>query len=176
MLSYTTIDRKVLDLSDLSEGERSFFERCVKHYRSDSSYAIFVNALMNSSENPLIHATGGWITRAVNDHPLYQAVNDLSERLGIRQRLLGANGNEDLVTDPLADEWLPTSEAAQRKGVSYSGLNQAIKRGDVLARPAKAGGSHLLVSARSLEQWTPMKVRQAAGGQVKRRKRGDDVA
>ena len=39
--------------------------------------------LMNGLPNPLLAATGGVVTRAVFEHPLYQALLDLEARPGV---------------------------------------------------------------------------------------------
>lgn len=164
MVTYGTLDGKVLDLGSLNEEQQSFFDRCYGAYQDGMGWDQF-GVLITSRDNPVVRDAGGRVTRAVWEHPLFQAVRDLEDRIGIKQGELDPDpGTEvEVERDPLADEWLPTARAADQKGVSYSGLNHAIKRGDVVARPAKPGGTHLLVSVRSLERWQPMSVRQRAG-------------
>lgn len=118
--------------------------------------------LAQGMENPPIRAAGR-VTLAVMTHPLYIAVRDLEDRLGLRQGELEPGPGERLDTDPLDDEWLRAGEAARRKGVTLPGLHQAIQRGQVIARPAKAGGAWRLVSRKSLDRWMPHPARQAAG-------------
>jgi hypothetical protein len=163
MLTYTTLDGEVLDLSSLTPEERAYFEQCVEAFRAGMKFDEFFNWLLNGDGSPLIRATGGWVTQAVWAHPLFQAVHDLADRLGILQDHVGAEPGDDPLRDPLADEWVPTVEAARRKGVALSGLHQAVHRGDVIAHPAREGGRRLLVSANSLARWTPMPGRQQAG-------------
>lgn len=163
MLTYTTLEREVLDLSDLSEEQRAFLERCLAAWRENMSYDSFV-ALIWGAENPVVRDLGGGrVNRVVWEHPLFQAVRDLEDRLGIRQGRVGAESDDDSERDPLVDEWLPVREAARRKGVAVTGLHKAIGRGDIIAHPAKPDGSWLVVSANSLRRWTPSRVRQAAG-------------
>ena len=163
MLTYTTLKSQVLDLSDLSTDERSYFDAAVAGYRSCEPWAIFTNTRLNGAQNPLIRAAGGWVTRAVWEHPLYRALYDLGDRLGIAQGWIAPDPDTDLSHDPLEDVWLSTGEAARRKGVTVMGLHKAIHRGQVLARPARPQGTRLVVSARSLDHWTPNPARQAAG-------------
>ena len=93
---------------------------------------------------------------------MFQAVRDLEDRLGIQQGEVGPEEGDDISKDPLQDEWVPTPEAAKRKGVTLPGLHKAINRGDVIARPATEGGRRLVISVNSLSKWEPNATRQAA--------------
>jgi hypothetical protein len=159
MLTYTTLDGEVLDLTSLTEGERAFFERILALYRADAPYDTVFN-LVSGEENPILEP-GCRITAAVHAHPLWKAVRDLEDRLGIKQGEIGAMEGDDPDRDPVADEWLSTTEAAA-KGVTVVGLHKAIVRGDVVAGPAKPGSVRRVVSRNSLDRWTPNAVRQAA--------------
>jgi hypothetical protein len=164
VLTYTTLDGQVLDLSDLTDEERAHLERCRAAFGRDRTrlaWEDFNNRFLMGAENPLLRETGGWVTRAITRRPLYQAVHDLSDRLGIEQGDLEPEPGDDSERDPFADDWIPATEAATRAGVTLPGLHKAIRRGDVIARPNGAGG-RLLVSANSLKRWTPNPVRQAA--------------
>jgi hypothetical protein len=160
-LTYTTLDGDVIDLSDLNDEERTHFDRCYDAYRRNINWTAFQD-LVTGTGNPLVRATKGWVTPAIWDHPLYQAIRDLGDRLGICQGEIGPEPGDELDTDPISDHWLPSTEAAARKGVTVPGLHQAIRRGAVIARPSQPGGRRLVVSARSLAHWTPNAVRQAA--------------
>ena len=160
MRTYTTIHDTVLDLSELTDEERAYFERCAAAYRAGMRWGAFSN-LVTGPDNPLLRPTGGRVTRAVWEHPLFQAVSDLEDRLGIQQGELEPEGSFE--QDPLGDEWLSVARAAEQKGVTVQGLHKAIARGDVIAHPAKAGGTRLAVSARSLRRWAPSPRRQRAG-------------
>jgi hypothetical protein len=105
MLTYTTLDGRVLDLSCLSESERTYFDRCYAAYQTGAEAGSFNNTYVSSRENPLLQATDGWITAAVWEHPLYQAVHDLGARLGIAQGQLAREGNAD--EDPLSTHGSP---------------------------------------------------------------------
>ena len=164
MLTYTTLDGEVLDLANLKEGERAFFERVLALYRADAPYDTVFN-LVSGEENPILEP-GRRITAAVHAHPLWKAVHDLENRLGIKQGEIGAEPGDDPDRDPVADEWLSTTEAAAAKGVTVVGLHKAIARGDVVAAPAKPGGVRRVVSRNSLDRWTPNAVRQAARRRV----------
>ncbi|MCX6024040.1 MAG: hypothetical protein NTZ05_20375 [Chloroflexi bacterium] len=159
--TYTRTDGRVLDLSELTPEERAFLDRSFAAYQDGAGWDDF-SRLVGGMENPLVRAAGGWVTRAMSDHPLWLALRDLEDRVGIRRGNLRADPGADLDSNPFADEWLPVSEAEERKGVSHNALHAAIKRGDVVARPAKEGGSWLVVSRRSLDHWLPNAARQAA--------------
>jgi len=160
-MTYTTLKGKVLDLSSLSDEEKAHFERCAAAYRAGVSWAAFMN-LVRTVENPLLKETGGIITEAVWNHPLFQAIRDMEDRLGIQQGHLRASETSDVSIDPFNDAWVPVAEAAKMKGVTVQGLHGAIRRGDVIARPIKPGQNRLEVSLASLKQWDVNKVRQRA--------------
>ena len=165
MLTYTTLDGQVLDLSDLTDEERAYLERCRAAFRREPTrlaWEDFTNRFLMGAGNPLLRETGGWVTRAITRCPLYQAVHDLSDRLGIEQGDLEPGSGDNSERDPFADDWIPATEAATRAGVTLPGLHKAIRRGDVIARPNGVGRGRLLVSANSLRRWTPNPVRQAA--------------
>jgi hypothetical protein len=94
-----------------------------------------------------------------------RVLHDLEDRLGIQQGRFLPRKEDRPDRDPFDDKWLPVAEAARRKGVTAPGLHGAIRRGDVIAAPAKQGGSRLVVSRNSLDRWTPNPRRQAAGKQ-----------
>lgn len=161
--TYLTLAGDLVDLRELTEEERAFFARCWQAYREGVDWDAFT-ALAEGMENPVVRDLGrGRITNAVWAHPMFRAVRDLEDRVGIRTGDLEPDPGDDPGTDPVADAWLSVREAAGRKGVSFSGLDQAIRRGEVIAHPARPGGVQRVVSARSLERWRPMTVRQEAG-------------
>src|SRR5438093_2893411 len=128
--------------------------------------------MVEGDENPLVRATGGWVTRTVWQHPLWQAVRDMEDRLGVQQGELAAEPGDDPARDPVADHWVSVTQAATRKGVTRPGLHKAIARGDVIARPIRPNHSWLEVSANSLDAWQPMAVRQHARRAAPRAKQG----
>lgn len=160
MLTYTMLNGETLDLSGLSERDLGFFEQYVSAYRAGTEEDTF-GALIAGPANPLAQAGGG-ITRVAAATPLFQALRDMQDRLGIAQGRVSPEPGDLVDLDPLEDTLLTVAEAAQRTGVSVSGLHQAIRRKEIIAHPAKPGGSWLRVSARSLERWHPNPVRQAA--------------
>jgi len=160
--TYTTLDGEVLDLGGLTPAEEAFLDVALAKYRDRVPYAQFA-AFVYSTANPLLETTGGRVTPEVYRHPLFRALRDLEDRLGILQGEIGAAPGDLPDVDPVADEWIPVSIAARVKGVTVAGLHAAIRRGDVIARPAKEAGRRLLVSRRSLEGYTPSAHRQQAG-------------
>lgn len=161
MLTYTMIYGDIIDLTGLTVEERAHFDRCYMAYRENMDVTEYRNALAYGLANPAVRETGGWITKEVWESPLFQAVRDLGDRLGIRQGRLRTEG--DWQTDPIGDEWITSAEAAERKGVTRGGLQQAIQRGTVIAHPRKPGGTYLAVSVRSLGRWLPQAYRQDNG-------------
>ena len=161
MTTYTTLDGRVLDLTALTGEERAHLDAAYDAYCAGMALATFDASYMSGGANPLLRTTGGWVTRAAWEHPLYQAVHDLGDRLGIAQGELAPEG--DWERDPFADEWVSTAEAARQKSVALTAVHKAIRRGDLMARPANADTARLVVSANSLTRWTPNPRRQAAG-------------
>jgi hypothetical protein len=162
MWTYTTLDGRVIDLTRITDEERAYLACCKAAYLAGMAWDKF-NRLAEGDGSPLVRGTGGWVTRAVRNHPVFQAARDMEDRLGIAQDYVGADPDDDPDRDPFGDEWLPAAEAAARAGVTLTGLHKAIGRGEVIARPAKPGGTRLVVSANSLARWTPSPARQAAG-------------
>jgi len=162
-VTYRTVGGDVLDLTGLDEAEAGYLATCRAAMEDGMDWTAF-SRLVDGGASPLLGPTGGVITRAVYDHPLFRAVRDMEDRLGVAQGKLRASPETDYTSDPFAaDEWISTSEAVTRKGVSLVGLHKAITRGDVIAHPAREGGTWLLVSANSLAAWQPSRGHQAAG-------------
>ena len=164
MLTYTTLTGQVLDLSDLTDEQQQFLDRCWQDaQRGDVPWLKFAERV-SGPENPVVRDGGGRVTDAVWNHPLFQAVRDLEDRVGLIQGALAEEeGLGDPRSDPFADTWIPASEAAEMKGVALSGLHNAIRHGKVIAHPRLPGGKHIVVSANSLANWRPNRTRQAAG-------------
>lgn len=99
MRAYTTVGGLILDLSGLSDDERAYFDRSYAAYQAGTDAGTFNNTYVAGPQNPLLRETDGWITPAVWDHPLYQAVHDLGARLGIAQGQLAPEGQPE--RDPL---------------------------------------------------------------------------
>jgi hypothetical protein len=162
MFTYTTLDRRVIDLTNLTDEERAYFDRSYEAYEAGITWDRF-NDLVAGLSNPLVRAAGGRVTRAVWDHPLYQALRDLDDRLGIRHGEVAPSDGDDVDSDPLADEFVAVSEAAGRKEVTVKAVHKAIERGAIVAARAGDGTRRLDVSANSLARWTPDPARQRAG-------------
>jgi hypothetical protein len=112
MLTYRTLDGAVLDLSELSEAEQAFFRHCEAAYRDGTPWGEFL-ALVGGQENPLLRPTGGWVTPAVWKHPLYRAVRDLGDRLGIQQGELAPGPRHAVDRDPFGGARPLVSAAAK---------------------------------------------------------------
>jgi hypothetical protein len=99
---YRTLDGRTFDLGKLSAAEQAFFRRCEAAYRDGMNWGEFL-ALVGSQENPLLRPTQGWVTPAVWRHPLYRAVRDLGDRLGIQQGILVPGPKDAIHRAPLSD-------------------------------------------------------------------------
>lgn len=124
---YLRMDGDIANLTDLNDVEREHFERCLAAYEANMYWPSFSN-LVRTYENPLLRPTGGTITKAVWYHPLFQAIRDMEDRLGIKQGFFAPTMDPD---QPMFnDEWIGTTKASERKGVSLPSLHEAIKRGE----------------------------------------------
>ena len=166
-MTYQKVDGTVLDLAPSSEAERAYVQRVWEAYARGGGWEE-VSEMVSGAGNPMLAPTGGIITRDLYYSPAFQAIRDVEDRAGMRDGSLLAAPDFDPEADPLADEWIGTSDAAARKGVTLPGLHAAIHRGVIIARPIRPGGTHLQVSVRSLERWAPSAVRQAARRTVPR--------
>lgn len=158
MLTYVTLDRDVIDMTAFTPKERAYFDRCYAAYRDGMRWEAFMDRLVEGDENPLIEP-GRRVTRRALDSPLFRALSDLGDRLGIVQDKLAPEPGDDLHSEPLEDTGLPVPDAAEQAGVSVRAVYGAIDRGDLIAtrtRPVR-------VSRRSLERWTVNRTRQRAG-------------
>src|SRR5688500_8993853 len=110
MKTYVLVNGATLDLSGLTEEERKFLSRCYAAYRAGMDWSDFT-LLAEGRSNPLIRDTGGWITQAVQAHPLYRAVRDLEDRLGIVQQQLETAADDDVGRDPFAGAYAERAAA-----------------------------------------------------------------
>lgn len=157
---YHTLHGQTLQWDTPDAALQAFWDSIVVAWRNNAAWLPTFNRVY-SVANPILQPTQGVVTQSVLTHPVFQSLMDLVDRLGIAQGFIGVDGTEDL-SDPFVDTWISVPDAAQRKGVTVPGLHGAIDRGDVVARPRKPGGRWLEVSQRSLDRWTPDRVRQAA--------------
>jgi len=131
ILTYKTIHNRVLGLSGLTVEQEDFLRRCYQLYRAEADW-ITIAYIVEGSENPMIRDAGGWVTRAVWEHPFYRAVRDLENRAAIRQgdadehldgrRLAGPVGPKE--TDDLA--------LGQGERNRVDGPEGAVQLGEVL--------------------------------------------
>lgn len=101
MRAYTTLDGEMLDLSTLTDEEVAYFDRCYAAYRDGVAFFTFQD-LVTGFQNPLLRDTEGRVTDVVWAHPLFRALRDLEDRLGIGQGELGPDPDDDIGSDPLA--------------------------------------------------------------------------
>jgi hypothetical protein len=74
--------------------------------------------LIQGTANPLLADTAGRVTQDVLAHPLYQAVRDLEDRLGIDQGWLSSEAADDVASRPGANLRQPMAPAAHSAGAS----------------------------------------------------------
>ena len=158
MATYTTLDKDVLDLERLTAPERTFLDRCLQMWRSRTTFEAF-ESFAYGPQNPVLDAPRR-ISRDVAAHPLYRAVHDLADRLGVLHGVYApATEDERPAEDPINEDYVSLSEAARLRGASVAAVHAAIKRGELigqLGRPAR-------VSVTSLDSWKVDPTRQRAG-------------
>lgn len=119
-MKYTTLDGRTLDLDLRSDSNRSFFEQCFRIYLLGSAAEDFTRLanLVAGPDNVLLRTTNGRVTNTVWEHPLFQAVRDLEDRLGIRIGELAAVPGDAGAGAPLADSQpsLDSAPSTKRRG------------------------------------------------------------
>lgn len=158
-ITYTSVDGRVLDLSQLGAPERGYLEMAAQQYEADVPWAEFCQ-LTYSAANPVI--VQGRATAKTVESPLFLGLLDMEWRLGVRQGFLTSTA-PTVADDPFADEWLLVGEAASILGVTRAAVYQAVERGTLIshgARPAR-------ISANSLKGWLVNAVRKRSGSMTK---------
>jgi hypothetical protein len=145
VLTYSTLDGDILNLSALNAGELAFLGRCRALYRA-ATWAEMVE-LVNSDGNPVL-APGRRVTNTVAAHPLYRAVRDMQDRVGIISGRLRAEPGDNVAADPFEDVFMSVPAAAALRGVTHRAVYLAIDRGELVA-----GDRPVQVSRRSLDRW-----------------------
>lgn len=117
MERYLTLDGQSLELTNLTSPERSYLDRCLTAYEQHVPWSAFSH-LTESTANPLLAGTAGWVTQTVLARPLYQAVRDLEDRLGIEQGWLSPEAADDVASRPDANQRQPLVPAAHGASAS----------------------------------------------------------
>ncbi len=156
MQIYVTLSGEAISVADLSAEHRDYFERAHERYRG-GDWRRFVDVVYR--DNPVVITGGGRMTREGLDHPLTRLLQDLDDRLGIREEEIAPSAGDDL-TEPLRDdEGMSVAEAADVKGVPRMTIHRAVERGALVP----VSRSPLRVSRFSLERWEPDRAKQLAG-------------
>ena len=87
-----TLDGEAINLDDIAEGDRAFLEELFKAYEAGEAYSTFANKVY-ALGSPVLRG-GRWITKEVRATALYRVCEDLADRLGIAQGLIGPDGPE----------------------------------------------------------------------------------
>lgn len=115
MQTYTTLDGNVFDLSSLTNEEHAYFDHCYASYRDGIPFFLFQD-LVTGLQNPLLRATQGRVTDAAWSHPLFQALRDLEDRIGIQQGELGPDPGDDRAPEPLTATRFLQVDASRQNG------------------------------------------------------------
>jgi hypothetical protein len=165
--TYTTLSGEVLNLMGLLAEELAYLERCLAAYRSGVSSAE-MRELVWTAQNPALRPdpdspTVGVVTREAYNSPLFRALRDLQDRVDIQAGNVLAMPGDLVDADPVADDWVPTSEAAERLGITMPAIHKAHNAGRLVAKPAREGGKHLVISVNSLRSYQLDERRREAG-------------
>jgi hypothetical protein len=96
---YLTLEGRNLDLTTLTAPERAYLDRCMRAYEERMPWSTY-SQFVEGTANPLLVGTGGRVTQAVLEHPLFQAVRDLEDRLGVGQGWLLPDATDDATSHP----------------------------------------------------------------------------
>lgn len=93
---YTTLQGKKLDLKKLDKAQKRLLRKFYKLYQKGYNYSDFYNK--TQSDNSLaIMGASYWINKKVSVSTIFQLLNDLADRLALKQEFLkrGRNSNAD---------------------------------------------------------------------------------
>lgn len=148
---HVTLDGNVIDLHNLTDDEFAFYNQCLTAYKSNIPRAEFLK-LMQDPGNPLMKGNH-FITKKIAQTDLYQAVQDLEDRLAIAQGKRAPNPGDLVDEEPAQkDEFVTANTAAQKAGVSATAIIKAIREGR-LAGHRETERGYWKVSMRSLANY-----------------------
>lgn len=132
MKTYTLLNGKKLDLTELSAREQAFLRDLGRMAKADISYF----EIERTAIGPGSPALQGWqtITPEIASSPLYLAAGDIATRAGIAQGLILAPQFEHLRGEfPKDGSHISTVQAAHLIGISRAAVHKAIKAGKLEA-------------------------------------------
>lgn len=148
---HVTLDGTVIDLHSLNDEEYGFYNQCLMAYKAETPRAEFLK-LMQDPGSPLMNGSR-FITKEISQTDLYQAVQDLEERLAIAQGKMAPNPGDRVKEEPAQkDEFVTANVAAQKAGVSATAIIKAIKEKRLAGHQEKKRG-YWKVSVRSLANY-----------------------
>jgi len=156
---HVTRKEEVIDLLSFTDEEFAFYNKCLAAYETNMPYGEYIKLVQNPG-NPVMKGSYS-ITKEIYNSPLFRALWDLGRRLAMRQGIMAPDSDSRVDIEPAQeDEFVSPYEAAKRIGVTAPAIHAAIRRGEIAAHQEKNG--RWKVSVRSLEQYKPDPVRQAA--------------
>lgn len=155
VVKYRLLKGKTLDLSTLSREDLAFLVELGRRAMGDEDYGSLRLAVCGRDAYPL--KGGGQVTGRIHMSPLYRVAEDIVDRVGIRQGLLGADPGD---RPTAADEIVGVGEAAKILGVSRSAVHKAASTGRLRGR--RIGRSWALLRG-SVEHYQVSAQRVQAG-------------
>lgn len=156
---HITLNGDIIDLLAFDDEQFGFYHQCLNAYRQNVSIDEFLK-LMQDPSNPMMKGKT-MITKEIFNSSLYKAVQDLEFRLRIKQGLMKPANPEYAEIEPAQqDEFLSANAAGKEAGVSATAIIKAVQEGRIAGHQEKNG--RWKISRKSLEQYSPDPVRQAA--------------
>lgn len=153
--TYLCLDGHVVNLMRLPEQHRAYLDGCIDGFRLPLAAQEF-HQFIFGRENPVLAAPVepdrpfGVVTSDAFNTPLFQVLRDMLLRLEIKEHTVVPSDGALSNTDPLTDEWVTPTEAAIKLAVSLPAVHKAIETGRLIARVAKEGGTHRVISMNSI--------------------------
>ena len=123
--TYQTLDRKSVSLASLKPEEKVFLAGIYRQYEEGTNYLSFKH--LYSDPDSLVSRSAKRLGKAVEESPLYQVCDDLSNRLGVRQGYLVKEEIMQYQATPVAErKELTTGQVAKLAGCSVQAVRKAI--------------------------------------------------
>ena len=132
MKTYTLLNGKTLDLSELSPAERAFLRDLQRMVEQDISYFEIERTAIGPG-SPALRGRQT-IDRRTAATPLYLVAEDIGTRAGIKQGLILAPEHKHLRGEfPTDGSQISATQAADLIGISRAAVHKAIKAGTLQA-------------------------------------------
>lgn len=154
-MKYELLNGETLDLSSLPKQDVEFLLDLMQRAMSDEDYFDLERRVCGKGAYPL--KGNPRVTREVHDSPIFRAVEDIVDRVGIRQGVLAPDpGDERVPTEDIVS----VTEAAAALGITRSAVIKAAQTGRIKGK--KIGHTWALLR-RSVDSYSVAQHRVEAG-------------